>query len=260
MKTNPVLNQLFLQGLNISTPFPPTGTGNGRRQDFVGKRFPTFFRFKGRGDGEPLRRAATLGTRVRVAFETDAEDSYFVRDVDAGVWNVRRRIGDGLIDATGWITTGPKSGVAQLWFDELPDDASPGSVLEYVIEVTDPGRVDAFQMELTLDVNAARVRETSSGTSTSRNANSGKGKARAARQCAAGTGRWGCGLVQRRVRRSEHRHRSTPEDVSPRPAQFLGWQALPLYRPVPSRGASTRTPARGSSQGSRWHRSLPSHE
>jgi hypothetical protein len=176
MKTNPVLNQLFLHGLNISTPFPPAGTGNGRRQDFVGKRFPTFFRFKGRGDGEPLRRAATLGTRVRVAFETDAEDSYFVRDIDAGVWNVQRRIGAELVDATGWITTGPKSGVAQLWFDELPDDAASGSLLEYVIEVTDPGRVDAFRMELTLDVTTARVRETPSGTSTSRNANSGKGR------------------------------------------------------------------------------------
>lgn len=176
MKTNPVLNQLFLQGLNISTPFPPSGTGNGRRQDFVGKRFPTFFRFKERGDGEPLRRPATLGARVRVAFETDAEDSYFVRDIDAGVWNVQRRIGDQLVDATGWITTGPKSGVAQLWFDELPADARPGSRLEYVIEVTDPSRVDAFRMELTLDVNAGSDRETSSGTSTSRNANSGKGR------------------------------------------------------------------------------------
>jgi hypothetical protein len=176
MKTNPVLNQLFLQGLNISTPFPPSGTRNGRRQDFVGKRFPTFFRFKEREDGEPLRRPATRGTRVRVAFETDAEDSYFVRDSEAGVWNVQRRIDGELVDATGWITTGPKSGVAQLWFDDLPDDALPGSQLEYVIEVTDPGRIDAFRMELTLDVNAARDRETTSGTSTSRHANSGKGR------------------------------------------------------------------------------------
>src|SRR5215216_315796 len=129
-----------------------------------------------RGDGQPLRRPATLGTRVRVAFETDAEDSYFVRDIDAGVWNVQRRIGDRLVDATGWITTGPKSGVAQLWFDELPADAQPGSQLEYVIEVTDPGRVDAFRMELTLDVSAANDRETTSGTSASRNANSCKGR------------------------------------------------------------------------------------
>ena len=176
MKTNPVLNQLFLQGLNISTPFPPSGTGNGRRHDFVGKRFPTFFRFKERGDGEPLRRTAALGTRVRVAFETDAEDSYFVRDIDAGVWNVQRCIDGQIVDATGWITTGPKSGMAQLWFDELPEDAQPGSRLEYVIEVTDSGRVDAFRMELTLDVNAASNRETTSGTTTTRNANSGKGR------------------------------------------------------------------------------------
>lgn len=176
MKTNPVLNQLFLQGFNISTPFPPSGVGNGRRQEFVGKRFPTFFRFKERGGGEPLRRPAKLGTRVRVAFETDAEDSYFVRDSEAGVWNIQRRVADELVDATGWITTGPKSGVAQLWFDELPADAQPGSQLEYLVEVTDPGRVDAFRMELTLDVIAAGDRETNAGTSRSRSANSGKGK------------------------------------------------------------------------------------
>jgi hypothetical protein len=176
MRTNPVLNHLFLQGLHISTPFPPSGVGDGRRHDFIGKRFPKFFRFKERRDGEPLRRPATLGTRVRVAFETDAEDSYFVRDIDPGAWNIQRRTGDELIDATGWITTGPKSGVAQLWIDELPDDAQPGSQLEYVIEVTDPSRVDAFRMELTLDVITAGDRETSPGTARSRNANSGKGK------------------------------------------------------------------------------------
>lgn len=131
MKNNPVLNQLLLQGLNITTPFPPSGGSNGHSDHFVGKRFPTFFRFKDRHELEALTRPAYVGTRVRVAFETDAEDSYFVRDIDPGAWNIRRRVADGYVDAVGWITIGPKLGIAQLWFETLPDDATPGSTLEY---------------------------------------------------------------------------------------------------------------------------------
>src|SRR5205807_804543 len=77
MKDNPTLNQLFLQGLTISTPFPPRGGRNGASGQFVGRRFPTYFRFKGLATGRELTRAAHIGQRVRVAFETDAEDDYF---------------------------------------------------------------------------------------------------------------------------------------------------------------------------------------
>lgn len=176
MKTNPILSKLFLQGLSLPNPFQPSGGREGNSDAFVGQRFPTFFRFKGHDTGDRLTRPAYIGTRTRVAFETDAEDSYFVRDIDPGVWNIRRRVGDKLADAIGWITTGPKSGIAQLWFDSLPDDAEPGSRLEYVVEVTDPSRVDAFRMELRLDVAAQAERDTQPGKSKKRNANSGKGK------------------------------------------------------------------------------------
>ena len=176
MKSNPTLNQLFLRGVNISTPFPPSGSRNGSSGHFVGHRFPTFFRFKDHDDGETLTRVAHLGSRVRVAFETDAEDSYFVRDVEPGAWNVRRRVADEFVDAAGWSATGPKSGIAQLWFDTLPEDAVATGRIEYLVEVTDPSRVDAFQLELVLDVAAERTHQTSSGPAGSNNANSGKGK------------------------------------------------------------------------------------
>lgn len=176
LKTNPILNKLFLQGLNLTNPFQPSGGRDGHSSKFAGRRFPTFFRFKGQDAGEPLTRPAHIGTRARVVFETDAEDSYFIRDVEPGVWSIRRRVGEEFVDAVGWITTGPKSGIAQLWFDSLPDDAVPGSRLEYVIEVTDASRVDAFRTELTLEVGDTPNRDTQSGKSHSRNANAGKGK------------------------------------------------------------------------------------
>jgi len=176
MKSNPMLNQLFLKGANISTPFPPSGSRNGSSGNFVGQRFPTFFRFKDHEDGDVLIRAAHLGSRIRIAFETDAEDSYFVRDVEPGAWNVRRRIGDDLVDATGWTATGPKSGIAQLWFDALPEGAVAGSKIEYLVEVTDPSRLDAFELELILEVADERTHQPPPGPPGPNNTNSGKGK------------------------------------------------------------------------------------
>jgi hypothetical protein len=178
MKNNTILSKLFLQGLNLSAPFPPgTGKGGGAKgsgEKFIGKRYPEYFRFKDRKQGELLQRTAQLGARTRVAFETDAEDAYFVRDHEPGAWNVRRRIDGEWTDAGGWSTTGPKSGIAHLTFDTLPDGTVAGDVLEYLIEVTDPVRFDAFQMKLTLDVTAP-ANSSGGGGGGSKNANTGKG-------------------------------------------------------------------------------------
>ncbi len=179
MKKNPILSKMFLQGLNLSAPFPPTGGKGGGKKGtadvFLGKRYPTYFRFKDRKEGEALVREARLNTRARVSFETDAEDAYFVRDVDPGAWNVRCKVGDEYIDAAGWITTGPKSGIAQLWFDSLPDGTRVGDHVEYLVEVTDPSRIDSFQLELRLDVVPSI--DSSSGTrGSSHTANAGRGE------------------------------------------------------------------------------------
>jgi hypothetical protein len=175
MRDNPLLGKLLLDGLNLSTPFPPTGGGQGKQEKFVGKRFPTYFRFKDRETGEALTRVAHLDSRARITFETDAEDTYFVRDSEPGFWSIRRLVDGQYVDVGGWSTTGPKDGIAQLWFDELPDDAVVGSELKYLIEVADPSRVDTFQLKLILKV--APKHETESGNSTrKKQANTGKGK------------------------------------------------------------------------------------
>lgn len=86
-----------------------------------------------------------------MTMETDAEDSYFVREDDRGVWNVKLKGARGYADAADWTWTGPKSGVAQLGID-LPDDVLAGEEIHYLIEVTDPSRIDAFNCELTLNL------------------------------------------------------------------------------------------------------------
>lgn len=179
MQNNTILSKLFLQGLNLSAPFPrgggKGGGGKGGGEKFIGKRYPEYFRFKDRKQGEPLRRAAQLGARTRVAFETDAEDAYFIREHEPGAWNVRRKIDEQWTDAGGWSTTGPKSGIAHLTFDTLPEGTVAGDTLEYLIEVTDPVRFDAFQMELTLDVTGPSKGGGGGGGGGSKNANTGKG-------------------------------------------------------------------------------------
>lgn len=180
MKTNPILSKLFLLGQNLPAPFPPAGAGKGgggkgSAGKFVGKRYPEYFRFKGHKDGEGLQRTAQPGVRTRVTFETDAEDAYFVRDHEPGAWNVRRKVDDKWMDAGGWSTTGPKSGIAHLTIDALPAGTAAGDKLEYLVEVTDPVRFEAFSMALTLDVVAAASGGGGGTGGANKNKNQGKG-------------------------------------------------------------------------------------
>lgn len=179
MKNNPILSRLFLLGQNVPSPFPPGGAGKGgsnkgAANKFVGKRYPEYFRFKDRTDGEGHRRQAQLTQRTRVTFETDAEDAYFVRDHEPGAWNVRHKVNGEWVDAGGWSTTGPKSGIAHLTFDKLPEGTKVGDTLEYLVEVTDPSRWDAISVELTLDVVSSGTGG-GGGGGRAKNNNAGKG-------------------------------------------------------------------------------------
>jgi hypothetical protein len=176
LQRNPLLSKLFKHGLRLSAPFPPsTGSSPGRSAEFNGKEFPTYFRFKGLATGEVLKRDASLDTRVRVAFETDVVDDYFIRENSPGAWRVRQRIDDRLLEVPDWSWTGPRSGIVQLWINALPEEASVGKTIEYVIEVTDDSRVDALTNVLLLRVLAKGSQGGGSG-SRSETGNKGKGK------------------------------------------------------------------------------------
>jgi hypothetical protein len=176
LKNNPALSRLLFQGYRLSSPFPPGGgtTGNGSAK-FEGKRFPTVFRFRGRKDNQPYARDAFLESRVRVSFETDAEDGYFVRDLDPGTWSVRVKVGGTYIDAANWSTTGPKNGVAHLSIDHLPPGAQAGDQVEYLIEVTDPSRIEPFSNRLLLTIQPGSSPTGGNGGRGRQGANTGKG-------------------------------------------------------------------------------------
>lgn len=178
LKSNPLLSKLLMQGLKLSAPFPPNfGIGGGSAGEFVGRRFPTFFRFKGMKSGETLSRDAHLESRVRIPFETDAHDDYFIRDVSPGAWRVRVRVGTELVDAISWSTRGPRSGIAQVWINELPADILAGDEVEFLIEVVDDSRLEAFKSRLILRIVKPLGNSDGGGGGHSTIANAGKGGA-----------------------------------------------------------------------------------
>lgn len=153
LKSNPTLAKLFLDGANISAPFPRRG----KRTDgepFEGKTYPTFFRFRGKDDGDELTRDAHVGSKVRVQFETDAENEYFIRDLDVGEYSVYRLDRDHPELLAGCSITSLHEGIATL-VAELPADAVVGTELVLEIEVSDPTRFDPFTNRLVLNVKAA---------------------------------------------------------------------------------------------------------
>lgn len=153
LKSSPTLAKLFLQGVKLSSPFPPSsGAGDGSAGEFHGKTYPTYFRFKGHKTGDTLVREAHLDARCRVALETDAEDEYFMRELDPGASRLLQVVGQTEIEVQDWSIRGPRSGIAQLTLNQLPDDSQAGDELRYLLEVTDPSRIDAFSNEFVLKV------------------------------------------------------------------------------------------------------------
>ncbi|MGQ0744928.1 MAG: hypothetical protein ACT4OS_11450 [Acidimicrobiales bacterium] len=154
LKSNPTLEKLFLRGTSISAPFAREGAGEGEGGDFHGKPWPTYFRLKGKAQDEELIRDARLASRPRVSLVTDAEDAYFVREMDPGEWAVYRTDREPAERLANCRMDGPHSGVALLHV-ALPDDAATGAELPLEIEVSDPSRVDPFVNRLVLRLKPA---------------------------------------------------------------------------------------------------------
>jgi hypothetical protein len=96
LKSSPTLSKLFLLGQRLSRPHradPSNAKGGGQGGDtgkgeFKGRPHPTYFRFYGEKDTANLLRAAEVGRRCRIRFETDAENGYFERSNNPGHYHV----------------------------------------------------------------------------------------------------------------------------------------------------------------------------
>ena len=155
LKSDPTLERLFLTGQSVPTPFSRQGSGEGTGGQFVGKLYPSYWRFKNKAQGEVHRRSAQFGSSPRVEFETDVDNTYFDRsdnpDLHEGEWRVFRMDVDPPMPLTGCRLDGPREGTAVLHLT-LPADVSVGLELPLEVEVGDDTMVEPFVNRLELRI------------------------------------------------------------------------------------------------------------
>jgi|NGEPerStandDraft_6_1074524.scaffolds.fasta_scaffold11571_2 hypothetical protein len=155
LKSDPTLERLFLTGTSIPTPFSRQGSGEGTGGQFVGKSYPSYWRFRNKVQGEELRRTAHHGSSPRVEFETDVDNTYFDRsdnpDFHEGEWRVFRKDVDPPVAIPGCRMDGPREGIAILHLT-LPADVGVGDELPLEVEVGDDTMVEPFVNRLTLRI------------------------------------------------------------------------------------------------------------
>ena len=176
VKHTPGLSQLLRGGHAIPSPFPKGGSMAGASsKTFVGRRFPTYFRFRNMPDGEVLRRTANIGSTTRLRFETDAQNDYFHREVERGSYTVQICASQSWQELSNHSLTGPTSGIVRLSFD-LPEIVTIGDHIKIRLTVTDPSRTDPFELEALLQVlGPSSPSNGTGGTDKNRDNGSGRG-------------------------------------------------------------------------------------
>ncbi len=155
LKSSPALAKLFGRGERLSTPFKPENVQPDPTPPKLHSH-PTYFHFTGKEPGVELKRAAHMDQKCRVTFATDAEDAYFTRKYDPGVFHFRRII-DGEPEPV-LSFNGPNlvRGRATVSFD-LPPGAKPDDTLTYETIVEDEVMQRTFKNAFSLQVAPAMV-------------------------------------------------------------------------------------------------------
>lgn len=143
---NNMLSYLFRPGRTIpaNNKVDPT-----RKREFIGKNFPTFFRFKNKKDGDSLLKQCPINSRFRVTFETDATNDYFKREIDKGTFSLKVISNGTEIPASNFVGPNLSDGEANLSV-KLPVGSAVGDRLEMRAEIDDINCVVPFQN--TIDV------------------------------------------------------------------------------------------------------------
>ena len=159
IRTSPAFASLFGHGSAMANPFNLTVTGSAKQ--FIGKRFPTFFRIHGNRTEQVYNRQCPINSRFRISFETDAENEYFGREVDPGQFSLlldnhleKPRLSLNLINGTAYLTV------------SLPHGVRVGDQLSYTAIVNDAAHPLPISNPFTVTVIPSRVN--TSGTKTRR--------------------------------------------------------------------------------------------
>jgi len=136
IKNSPALSKLFVGGVKITDPFNLTHAGIS--ETFKGKQFPTYFKLV-KEFSPQKQKHCPLNQGFRVQLETDAENNYFTRDLNAGEFKLLLEDGTIVDD----YVLNLWNGRANLTVS-LPEGSKIGDLLEYIVEVNDISRVGPF--------------------------------------------------------------------------------------------------------------------
>ncbi len=138
LKKSPALEALFITGKDLSNPYKSVAARIVKEQ-FKGKDYPTYFRLlkkHQRTNNRPINRR-----RIRVQFETDAENTYFDRETSPGSHELDSN-GSPARDHNFHLL----DGLATLNIT-LPDDIQVGNRLSFASTVNDETRIEPFVNE-----------------------------------------------------------------------------------------------------------------
>lgn len=150
LSKNPTLAELLGQGLRVKNPHKPDTAASGP-SGYIGRRFPSYFRFKGLEHGVELKRAANIGSRVRISFETDAANDYFKRDDQPGQCELFIKIENAWQTAADYQSPRLLDGFAHLSLS-LPEAVISGQTVQFEFRVNDPSRAEPFSNYFELEI------------------------------------------------------------------------------------------------------------
>ena len=148
LKQAPNLANLFLLGKRASNPFK-TKRVIEAEQPYDGKRFPTYFKFKGKEYGTELERQTHRNMRSRIGFETDAVNDFFSRPIETGKFSLFCIVDNSKKAVSSFAGPNLHNGVAALSV-KLPDNANVGDRITFDAVVTDPYNGRDFENRFTV--------------------------------------------------------------------------------------------------------------
>ncbi len=169
VKKNNMLSNLFRPGKTI--PANENKVDPTKKKEFIGKKFPTFFRFKNKKDGDSLTKPCPINSRFRVTFQTDATNDYFDRNIDRGAFILKVISNGGEMHVNNYVGPNLSDGEANLSV-KLPENSAIGDHLEMRAEIDDINCVNPFQNTIEVIVE----KEISKPTNTNHSSRSKKDK------------------------------------------------------------------------------------
>jgi hypothetical protein len=176
LEHSPTLSALFLQGKRAVNPFKTVMVRQSEKV-FVGKKHPTYFKFRGKGYGFQLHRDCHINYRARITFETDAQNDYFSRSADCGQFALYLVGETSKTPVSDFVGPSLQNGLATLAV-HLPQNSAVGDVLKFEAVVTDQALLDPFRNVFSITVKSEAMPKPSTGGSRSKPPSDDEGEER----------------------------------------------------------------------------------